>query len=93
LHIQTKVIEQKINITLTDNGVGIDDEILQNVFEPYFTTKQETKGTGLGLYMSYNIIKKMDGNIKAKNGVFEHQQKIFEGAQFTIKLPLNSFVK
>lgn len=93
IHIQTKVSANHVMIQLTDNGTGIDSGILDNIFEPYFTTKHESKGTGLGLYMSYNIIEKMNGSIKAQNGSFEHNQKVFKGAQFIIKLPLNSFVK
>jgi signal transduction histidine kinase/ABC-type nitrate/sulfonate/bicarbonate transport system substrate-binding protein len=93
VHIQTKVLTKKVSIQITDNGKGIAKEILDNIFEPYFTTKHESKGTGLGLYMSYNIINKMGGSIKAKNGTFVYEDEVYKGAQFIIKLPLNSFVE
>ena len=51
-------------LTVTDNGVGIPNEILDKIFEPYFTTKKQGKGTGLGLSVVYGIVKKHNGEIK-----------------------------
>ena len=72
-------------IQVEDNGGGIDAEIIDKVFEPYFTTKHKSQGTGLGLYMTRQIIEtKFRGRISVKNGV--------EGACFIIKIPLGNRV-
>ena len=72
--------ENSIIITVTDNGGGIDAKILDRVFEPYFTTKDPTKGTGLGLYMCKVII---EDHFRGKLTV----ENTGDGAAFTIKLP------
>jgi PAS domain S-box-containing protein len=55
------------SLTISDNGGGVKPEILERIFEPYFTTKEEGKGSGIGLYMSKVIIENMKGNIIAIN--------------------------
>ncbi|EJF06592.1 PAS domain S-box [Thiovulum sp. ES] len=66
-------------IIVRDNGGGIPEDVLQRIFEPYFTTKSEGQGTGIGLYMSKMIIEdNMDGFIKAQNTDL--------GAEFIIKI-------
>jgi len=68
-------------ITIHDNGGGISSEHIERIFEPYYTTKEEGKGSGIGLYMSYAIIRtKMGGMIEVAN--------VEEGTLFTIMLPL-----
>ncbi len=69
-------------LTFTDTGVGINEENLIKAFEPFFTTKKEGKGTGLGLWVSYGIIKSFQGDIKIES-------KVNEGTTFIIKLPTN----
>jgi PAS domain S-box-containing protein len=70
-------------IQIEDNGGGIDQAIMDKIFEPYFTTRHKSQGTGLGLYMTRQIVEsKFHGTISVNNGV--------EGACFTIKLPLLS---
>ena len=68
-------------ITIEDNGGGIPDDILPRIFEPYFTTKHKSQGTGLGLHMSYKIItESLGGKLYVKNTKY--------GAKFFIELPL-----
>ena len=66
-HISIRVYHEKdeLVIAVQDNAGGIPKPILKNIFEPYFTTKHKTKGTGLGLYMSKNMIERVKGNIEA----------------------------
>ena len=65
--ISIRVYHEKdeLVIAVQDNAGGIPKPILKNIFEPYFTTKHKTKGTGLGLYMSKNMVEKVKGNIEA----------------------------
>jgi len=79
IDITTKENSNSIILTITDNGKGISLNIINKIFDPYFTTKFKNKGTGIGLSMTYNIIKKYNGKIKAHNNK--------EGAVFTITLP------
>ncbi len=89
IFISTLKKENDIFITIKDTGGGIPSEILPNIFEPYFTTKHQSQGTGLGLHMSYNlIINGMNGLIKAENTETNYNNKIYKGAIFTIKLPV-----
>lgn len=80
---------QNIVISIKDNAGGIPENILPRIFEPYFTTKEEQKGTGLGLYISHTIItKNLKGSIKAENDIFEYDGEKYKGAKFTITLPM-----
>jgi signal transduction histidine kinase len=77
---------QKAVIRIMDSGHGIKEEFLAHIYEPFFTTKSEGKGTGLGLFVSYGIITKYGGTIDCKShtGEIHHQPA---GTTFTIKLP------
>lgn len=80
MDIRVSEDEKQVLIEFEDNAGGIPPEIIGRIFDPYFTTKEEGKGTGIGLYMSYGIIKeKMNGSITASNTQ--------RGAKFTITLP------
>ncbi len=90
-----KVSENIVNqpctkIEIYDNAGGIPENILEKVFDAYFTTKENEQGTGIGLYMSKQIIEKnMQGSISIQNKVFEYESKQYTGAEFTILLPSN----
>ena len=68
-------------IEIADNGTGISEENLGRIFEPFFTTKQIGKGTGLGLYVSYGLIRENGGDISVAN-------RTNGGALFTVTIPL-----
>jgi len=62
---------------------------MNKVFEPYFTTKHETQGTGIGLYMTHQIVEQnMKGSIVVSNVNYSYQNIPYTGAQFVITLPL-----
>jgi signal transduction histidine kinase len=68
IRVDLDKIDNKIIISIEDNGGGIPDEVMPKIFEPYFTTKHQSQGTGLGLHMSYKIItESLKGKIWAKN--------------------------
>ncbi|MFT6558751.1 ATP-binding protein [Sneathiella sp.] len=72
----------QIHLTISDTGHGIPEEILDNIFEPYFTTKGSGKGNGFGLSTSLGIIEKMDGSLQVDT-------KVGEGSTFHIWLPFD----
>ncbi|MFA6740038.1 MAG: transporter substrate-binding domain-containing protein [Arcobacteraceae bacterium] len=78
-------------LKIKDNAGGIKEEIMDRIFEPYFTTKYKSQGTGIGLYMSNEIIKKhMNGDISVSNKKYLYENINYNGAEFKIVLPLNS---
>lgn len=80
IKIATNVIDENILFSICDNGGGISDEIKTKIFEPYFSTKNEKNGTGLGLYMSKSIVEEhLHGQIWFEN--------IDDGVCFYIKIP------
>jgi len=80
--------ENSVIIEIKDNAGGIDDEIIDRVFEPYFTTKHQYKGTGIGLYMSKLLIEKnLDGIISVENAEYKFLEKTYTGAKFKVILP------
>jgi len=89
IFITTKKNDKDIDIIIKDNGGGIPENIINKVFEPYFTTKHQSQGTGLGLHMTYNIIKDgLNGSISVKNTEYNYNGLDCKGAVFTIKLPI-----
>ncbi len=77
-------------IKIQDNGGGIDRKIINKIFEPYFTTKHKSQGTGIGLYMSREIVMRhMNGNLVAKNSKFSYDDIEYFGAEFIITIPKN----
>ena len=87
--ISLKNIKNNGVITIYDNGGGCEENIISNIFEPYFTTKHQSQGTGIGLYMTSEIIfKHFNGDISVINKEFQYNSKNYTGACFEIKLPL-----
>ena len=81
--------DEKLIICIKDNAGGIPIEYIDRIFEPYFTTKHKSQGTGIGLYMTEEIIvKHLKGTISAKNQNFIYHDKACNGAEFKIVLPL-----
>mgnify|MGYP005986687075 CR=1 FL=1 len=76
-------------IKIKDNGYGVDNKAIEKIFEPYFTTKHKSQGTGIGLYMCEEIITKhMAGSIRVENSEFIYEDKEYRGAEFTIVIPI-----
>lgn len=69
-------------VSVKDNGNGIPERVVDKIFQPFFTTKPTGQGTGLGLSLSYDIIKSHGGEIKV-------QTKEDEGSEFIIQMPLS----
>ena len=82
IEITSDLSDENVVITFKDNGKGIPENNLVKVFEPFFTTKQAGKGTGLGLWVSYGIIKSFQGDIKVES-------KPGKSTTFTITLPIH----
>ena len=72
-------MNDKIEIRVEDNGIGIPQKAVDKIFQPFFTTKPTGQGTGLGLSLSYDIIKAHGGEIKVET-------KEGEGSKFVIHL-------
>ena len=78
--VRTKKVNGKVEIGVKDNGNGIPQKVLDKIFQPFFTTKPTGQGTGLGLSLSYDIVKVHRGELKVET-------KEGEGSEFVIKLP------
>src|SRR6187399_227469 len=80
--VSTKKIGDKVLISVKDNGNGVPQKVLDKIFQPFFTTKPTGQGTGLGLSLSYDIVKAHGGELKVET-------KEGEGSVFVITLPTN----
>ncbi len=90
--VSTTKSENGIFITVSDNGNGIPENIIDKIFQPFFTTKPTGQGTGLGLSLSYDIIKAHGGEIKVETKVAEGNSGHFEkgqGTAFIVQLHIN----
>jgi two-component system, NtrC family, sensor kinase len=79
--VSTKKSNGKVEINVKDNGSGIPQKVLDKIFQPFFTTKPTGQGTGLGLSLSYDIVKAHGGELKVES-------KEGEGSKFSIQLPV-----
>ena len=80
----------KIEITVADNGNGIPQNVLDKIFQPFFTTKPTGQGTGLGLSLAYDIVKAHGGELKVETKEARPDDPVGrgEGSAFIIKLPI-----
>ncbi|GAA4280362.1 sensor histidine kinase [Gaetbulibacter aestuarii] len=81
--VSTKKTEDSVEVTVTDNGNGIPKNLVNKIFQPFFTTKPTGEGTGLGLSLSYDIIKTHGGNLSVDS-------EEGKGTVFTIELPVKT---
>jgi two-component system, NtrC family, sensor kinase len=81
IFVSTKKVNHTIELTVRDNGVGIPHNIIDKIFQPFFTTKPTGQGTGLGLSLSYDIIKAQGGEIKVNT-------LAGESTEFIVSLPV-----
>ena len=81
ISVSTKKLNDKIEVHVKDNGNGIHQKILDKIFQPFFTTKPTGQGTGLGLSLSYDIVKAHGGELKVET-------KEGEGSEFIIQIPV-----
>lgn len=90
IFINVKKSHKNLLLEIYDNAGGIKEDIIERIFEPYFTTKFKSQGTGIGLYMTKNILEtSCKGKIQVENKRFIYNDKNYEGALFKIELPLN----
>ena len=81
IKVRSELVDQAVMITIADNGSGMSEETKRKIFEPFFTTKEVGEGTGLGMSIVYNTIKKHNGDIRVDSA-------IGQGTTFCITLPL-----
>ncbi len=85
VEVYTKKEGNKVFISVKDNGNGIPQKILDKIFQPFFTTKPTGQGTGLGLSLSYDIVKAHGGELKVET-------RENEGSTFIIQIPINTTI-
>ncbi len=94
IYINSSIVNSELEINIYDNGLGIEEENIAKVFEPYFTTKHKSQEKGMGLFIAYNIItQSLLGKIETSNISFEHNKQIHSGTNFKVTIPLNTNIK
>jgi len=90
IEIFTYIAKNNCVIHIKDNAGGIQEDILTKIFDPYFSTKHKSQGTGLGLHMTYKlVVEGLQGTVVAKNVSTIYKTKKYKGAEFTITIPIN----
>lgn len=84
IEIDTELHENRLTITITDSGCGISKNIIDNIYDPFFTTKNVNEGTGIGLSLVYNFVKELGGTINVKSDVNK-------GTRFSVELSTIKF--
>jgi two-component system NtrC family sensor kinase len=88
IQIQSNCVNGRLEIKITDTGIGIPKKNLDKIFNPFFTTKPDGVGTGLGLSIVYRIIEKFDGLVEVESPATEKLAKDVTGTTFTITFPV-----
>ncbi len=83
LKVKTSILEKWLQISFEDNGIGISEEVINNIFDPFYTTKPVGEGTGLGLSISHGIIERHGGKIEVTS-------TLDKGSIFSVFLPLKT---
>jgi signal transduction histidine kinase len=84
--VRSALADESVVVTISDTGTGIKESAMPKIFEPFYTTKRVGEGTGLGLWVSYGIIKSFQGTIQVSS-------VDGEGTTFTITFPLGSTIE
>lgn len=83
LEISTEKTDKSVIIVISDNGSGMPDDVKKHIFDPFYTTKKEGEGTGLGLHITWDII------VNRHGGTIDVESQVEQGTKFTIHLPRN----
>ncbi|MDY0328525.1 MAG: ATP-binding protein, partial [Arcobacteraceae bacterium] len=88
IYLQSQILDDgRLELRIKDSGGGIPENIMDRVFDPYFTTKHKSQGTGIGLNMSYQIVKEhLNGTIDVQNSEFIYNGQTYKGAEFILSI-------
>jgi two-component system NtrC family sensor kinase len=81
IEVVSRRCDDSVVVSVADDGPGLSEEMIRKIFDPFYTTKEAGKGTGLGLWVSHSIVAKMGGSIHVKNDTPR-------GAVFTVEIPI-----
>lgn len=80
IKVSTAIVNNNVEISIADNGIGMSEQTMKKIFEPFFTTKDVGEGTGLGMSIAYNTIRKHNGQILVNS-------EVGKGTEFILKIP------
>jgi signal transduction histidine kinase len=90
IFIELNLQNNHVSIVIKDSANGIPNEVKEHIFEQYFSTKKLYEGSGLGLYMTKEVVeKKLLGSIEFQNETYEFENKTLTGVKFTLTLPID----